>query len=525
AIIVVEAVQHYIDDYHLSAKEATYRAMKDISAPVVAIALILAAVFVPVGFIPGIIGRLYQQFAITIAISVMLSAFIALSLTPALCSLLLKPHGSNKSRLSDKIFGRFNRWFETMTKDYVHTVRRGIKGSRYVVILLLCICVGAFLLFKKKPSGFIPAEDDGRLYVTYQMPEGTSTTQSVAVITKLMEIVGSTPGVNHYSAISGLNILNFGTTSNAGSIFCMLKPWEERAKPEEQIPGIMDVLRKRIAAAGIDDANIVVIPPPPIRGIGQAAGFSMQIEQGSTSDDVHAFEGVVKKFVAEARKNPAISTTFSYYGAHTPSYDLTLDREKSEKLGVNIADVFTTMQAYMGSLFVNNFTLYDRTYHVVVQADTTYRALISDLNKYYVRNQHGDMVPFSTLVSYKATEAPPLITHFNIFRSAEVDGSTPPGYSTGEGIDALRTTAEKNLPHGYTYEFSGLSYEEIKAGSVTIYIFIFSITFVFLFLAALYESWSVPLTVLLPVPISAFGAILMLICLPRLTNNVYAQIG
>ncbi len=526
AIIVVEAVQHYIDKHHLSAKEATYRAMKDISAPVVAIALILASVFVPVGFIPGIVGRLYQQFAITIAISVMLSAFIALSLTPALCSLLLKPHDSKKSRWIDRIFyNRFNLWFEKMTNDYVKTVKRSIKASRFVIIILLCICVGTVLLFKKKPSGFIPAEDEGRLYITYQMPEGSSTTQSVGVITKLMEIVGSTPGVNHYSALSGLNILNFGTTSNSGSIFCMLKPWELRQKPEEQIPGIMDVLRKRIAAAGIDNANIVVIPPPPIRGIGQAAGFSMQIEQGSTGDDVHAFESVVKKFVAEAHKNPAISTAFSYYGAHTPSYDLTVDREKCEKLGVNISDVFTTMQAYMGSLFVNNFTLYDRTYHVVVQADTTYRALISDLDKYYVRNQQGTMVPLSTVITYKASEAPPLITHFNIFRSAEVDGSTPPGYSTGEGIDALKETAQKALPHGYTYEFSGLSYEEIKAGSVTIYIFIFSITFVFLFLAALYESWSVPLTVMLPVPISAFGAILMLICLPRLTNNVYAQIG
>ena len=526
AIIVVEAVQHYIDRDHLSAKEATYRAMKDISAPVVAIALILAAVFVPVGFIPGIIGRLYQQFAITIAISVMLSAFVALSLTPALCTLLLKPsHISKNSRWLGRFFYRFNGWFETLTNDYVHTVKRSIKASKYIVILLLCICIAAVFLFKKKPSGFIPSEDDGRLYVTYQMSEGTSTTQSVAVITKLMEIVGSTPGVNHFSAISGLNILTFGATSNSGSIFCMLKPWEERKKPEEQIPGIMTVLRKRIAAAGIDNANIVVIPPPPIRGIGQAAGFSMQIEQGSTSDDVHAFETVVKKFVAEAHKNPAISTAFCYYGAHTPSYDLTVDREKCEKLGVNIADVFTSLQAFMGSLFINNFTLYDRTYHVVVQADTTYRALISDLNKYDVRNQRGEMVPFSTFVSYKATEAPPLITHFNIFRSAEVDGSTPPGYSTGEGIDALRATAARVLPRGYTYEFSGLSYEEIKAGSVTIYIFIFSITFVFLFLAALYESWSVPLSVLLPVPISAFGAILLLMCLPWLTNNVYAQIG
>jgi HAE1 family hydrophobic/amphiphilic exporter-1 len=526
AIIVVEAVQHNIDKLGLSAKEATYRAMKDISAPVVAIALILAAVFVPVGFIPGIVGRLYQQFAITIAISVMLSAFIALSLTPALCALLLKPsHLSKDSRWLGKFFYRFNVLFERLTGTYGRVVRRSIKGSKYIVILLVCICAGAFMLFKYKPSGFIPTEDDGRLYVTYQLLEGSSTTQSVEVITKLMQIIGSTPGVNHYSAISGLNILNAGTTSNSGTIFCMLKPWEERTKPEERIPGIMDLLRKRIAAAGINNANIIVIPPPPIRGIGQAAGFSMQIEQGSTSDDVHAFERVVKKFVAEAHKNPAIATAFSYYGAHTPSYELTLDREKCEKLGVNISDIFTTMQAYMGSLFVNNFTLYDRTYHVVVQADTTFRALISDMDRYYVRNQAGTMVPLSTLISYKAIEAPPLVTHFNIFRSAEVDGSTPPGYSTGEGIDALRETADRVLPRGYTYEFSGLSYEEIKAGSTTVYIFIFSITFVFLFLAALYESWSVPFTVMLPVPISAFGAILMLVCLPRLTNNVYAQIG
>jgi HAE1 family hydrophobic/amphiphilic exporter-1 len=287
----------------------------------------------------------------------------------------------------------------------------------------------------------------------------------------------------------------------------------------------MDVIKKRIAAAGIKNANIVVIPPPPIRGIGQAAGFSMQIEQGNTNDDVYAFENVVKKFVAEAHKNPAISTAFSYYGAHTPSFDLTLDREKCEKLGVNISDVFTTMQAYMGSLFVNNLTLYNRTFHVAVQADTTFRALISDMNKYYVRNQAGQMVPLSALISYKATVAPPLIKHYNIFRSAEIDGSTPMGFSTGQGIEALKATADKVLPQGYIYEFSGLSLEELRSGSTTVYIFIFSILFVFLFLAALYESWSVPFSVMLAVPISAFGAILMLMFIPRLTNNVYAQIG
>ncbi len=526
AIIVVEAVQHYIDEQHMSAKEATYRAMKDISAPVVAIALILAAVFVPVGFIPGIVGRLYQQFAITIAISVILSAFVALSLTPALCTLLLRPTRITKdARGVNKLFFRYNVWFERVTDKYANGVRKSIKGSRYIVILLICICAGTWYLFKTKPSGFIPPEDGGRLFVTYQLPEASSTTQSVELMTKLMKVVGTTPGVTHFAAFSGFNILNGGANSNNGTMFCTLKPWDERKDPREKIPGILNVIKQRVIAAGIKNANVVVIPPPPIPGIGQAAGFSMQIQQGNTSDDIHAFERVVKNFVAEAHKNPAISTAFSYYGAHTPSYNLTVDREMCEKLGVNISDVFNTMQAYMGSLFVNNFTLYNRTYHVVVQADTAFRALVSNINKYYVRNAAGQMLPLSTLISYQEIETAPLITHFNIFRSAEVDGSTPPGYSTGEGIEALKQTAAKALPHGYTYEFSGLSYEEIKAGSKTIYIFIFSISFVFLFLAALYESWSVPFSVMLAVPISAFGAILALTCVPPLTNNVYAQIG
>ena len=251
----------------------------------------------------------------------------------------------------------------------------------------------------------------------------------------------------------------------------------------------------------------------------------MQVEQGNKTYDVHQFETVVKKFVAALHTNPATSSALSLYSAHTPSFNLTVDRDKCEKMGVNISDVFTTMQAYMGSLFVSNFTLYNRTYHVVVQADTTFRALISDMNKYYVRNSAGSMVPLSTLISYKPTETAPIITHFNIFRSAEVDGNIPQGYSSGQAIDALKETAARELPPGYTYEFSGLSYEEIKAGSTTIYIFMCSIIFVFLFLAALYESWSVPFSVMLAVPISAFGAILTLTLVPRLTNNVYAQIG
>jgi HAE1 family hydrophobic/amphiphilic exporter-1 len=527
AIIVVEAVQHYIDEQGMTAKEATYEAMKEISAPVIAIALILASVFVPVGFIPGIVGRLYQQFAITIAISVIISAFTALSLTPALCTLLLKPSApySSKSSWLDKFFHHFNNFFEKITGRYAKAVQKSIKGSRYIVILLVCICVGTYFLFKFKPSGFVPSDDGGRLFVTYQLPEASSTTQSVNVMKKLMKVVGSTPGILHYTAVSGFNILNGGANSNNGSMFCMLTPWDQRTTKDTRIQGLMANLKKRIAKAGIKNANVVVIQPPPIRGIGLAAGFSMQIEQGNSTDDIYTFEKVIKKFVAAAQKIPATSTAFSYFSAHTPSFDLTVDREKCEKLGVNISDVFTTMQAYMGSLFVNNFTLYNRTYHVVIQADTNYRALISDMNKYYVRNQAGNMVPLSTVISYKPIVAAPLITHFNIFRSAEVDGSIPPGYSSGQALDELRNLAARALPRGYTIEFSGLSYEEIKAGSTTVYIFMFSIIFVFLFLAALYESWSVPFSVLLAVPISAFGAILALTVDPVLTNNVYAQIG
>jgi len=526
AIIVVEAVQHYIDKNKMSAKEATYQAMKDISGPVIAIALILAAVFVPVGFIPGIVGRMYQQFAITIAISVVLSAFVALSLTPALCTLLLKPsHLDEKAKGLNKLFFHFNNWFEKLTGSYTNGVKRGIKGSRFVIILLLCIGIGAYLLFKNKPAGFIPSEDEGRIYVTYQLPEASSTTQSVDVINKLMDVIHSTPGVLHFAALAGYNVINSGIESNCGTVFCQMKPWDERDKPSEQVPGIIGEMKKRIAAAGIKNANVVVISPPPIPGIGQAAGFSIQIEQRSSTDNLQTFESVVRKFVAAANKNPDIAGAFSFYGAHTPSYKLTVDREKCKKLGVNISDVFTTIESYMGSLYVNDFTLYNRTFHVVVQADTVFRSMISDMNKYYVRNQAGEMLPLGTLISYQPTETAPLITHFNIYRCAEVDGAAAPGRSSGDAIVALKDVAAKVLPQGYSYDFSGLSYEELRAGSTTIYIFLLSIVFVFLFLAALYESWAVPLSVLLAVPISVFGAILTLTFVPSLTNNIYAQIG
>ncbi|MBV8252307.1 MAG: efflux RND transporter permease subunit [Chitinophaga sp.] len=526
AIIVVEAVQHYMDEKGMSPKEATYHAMKDISAPVIAIALILAAVFVPVGFIPGIVGRLYQQFAITIAISVIISAFVALSLTPALCTLLLHPSDPDrKEKGVAKMFTRFNNWFDRITKSYVKGVDRSIKRSAAIIVLLLLICGAAYYLFNHKSSGFIPSEDDGNLYVTFQLPPAASTARSVDVMNRLMKVVTTTPGVAHYAALSGLNVINNASNSNCGTIYLQLNPWDERTRKSEKVPGIISVLRKRIAEAGINDANVEVVQPSPLPGVGATVGFSLQIEQRSTNDDLHQFENVVNKFVTEANKNPAIAGAYSFYNAHTPGFNVTVDREKCEKMGADIGDVFTTIQAFMGSMYINDFTVYNRTFHVVVQADTAYRNVISDLNKYYVRNSSGQMIPLGTLVSYKTVETSPLISHFNIFRSAEIDGASGAGYSTSETIEALKEVAAKTLPEGYAYEFSGLSFEEIKAGSTTIYIFLFSITFVFLFLSALYESWSVPFSVLLAVPIGVFGAIFTLFLVPSLTNNVYAQIG
>ncbi|HEY4060853.1 MAG TPA: efflux RND transporter permease subunit [Puia sp.] len=524
AIVVVEAVQHYIDTEHLSAKEATARAIADISGPVIAIALILAAVFVPVGFIPGLVGRLYQQFAITIAISVLISAFVALSLTPALCMILLKPQHLNKdSRGINKVFYKFNEGFRRFSLRYTLGVKGWIKRAPLVLVLLACIMAGDYLLFKSKPTGFIPTEDEGRVYVSYEIPEAGSTTRSLNVLDSMMKLAQSTPGVFHTAALGGLNVLTGGSKSNSGTIFMQLKPWDERKEKSLQLMGVIAELNKRFSQ--IKEAKIVVIPPPAIPGLGNAGGFSIQVEQRQSNDDIKTFERVVNNFVAEANKQPEVAGAFTFFSAHTPGYEVDVDREKAKKLGLNLADVYNTMQMYMGSTYINQLTIYGRNFYVVAQADTNLRNDISNINHYYVKNSAGEMIPLSTVVSYKLTESAPLISHFNIFRSAEVDGSAKQGFSSGQAIVALQRAAAKVLPEGYGYEFSGLSLQEIKSGNSAVYIFALSIIFVFLFLAALYESWSVPFSVLLAVPIGVFGAILTLTLIPRLTNNVYAQIG
>ncbi|MDP4131676.1 MAG: efflux RND transporter permease subunit, partial [Bacteroidota bacterium] len=524
AIVVVEAVQHYIDTERLSARDATAKALQDISGPVIAIALILAAVFVPVGFIPGIVGRLYQQFAITIAISVLISAFVALSLTPALCMLLLKPHHINKeSKGLNKFFYKFNQGFDWFNKKYTSGVAGWVRKAPLVLVLLACIAAGDVLLFKSKPTGFIPTEDEGRVYVSYEIPEAGSTSRSLVVLDSLMKIAQQVPGVFHVAALGGLNVLTGGSKSNSGTIFMQLKPWDKREKKSEQLMGVIAELNKRFAV--LKEAKIVVIPPPAIPGLGNAGGFSIQIEQRQSNDSIKTFERVVNSFVAEANKQPEIAGAFTFFSAHTPGYEVVVDREKCKKLGLNLADVYNTMQMYMGSTYINQLTIYGRNFYVVAQADTLFRKDIHNIDQYYVKNSGGEMIPLSTVVSYTVKESAPLIPHFNIYRSAEVDGNARQGFSSGQAIEALQRTADRVLPEGYGYEFSGLSLQELKSGSSAVYIFALSIAFVFLFLAALYESWAVPFSVLLAVPIGVFGAILALTLIPRLTNNVYAQIG
>jgi len=524
AIVVVEAVQRYIDEEGYSARDATGRALKDITGPVIAIALILAAVFVPVGFIPGIVGRLYQQFAITIAISVLLSAFVALSLTPALCMLLLKPQNlSKKSTGLNKFFYWFDEGFHRMTLSYTLGVKGWIKKAPLVLVLLVCIVVGDVLLFKSKPTGFIPTEDDGRLYITFELPEASSTNRSLTVLDSMMKIAMNVPGVAHISALGGLNFITGGSKSNSGTIFMQLKPWDERKEKSLQMMGVLTELNKRFSV--IKEAKIVVIPPPAVPGLGNAGGFSIQIEQRQSNDDIKTFEKVVNGFVAAVNKQPEISNAFTFFSAHTPGYQVIVDRDKCKKLGLNITDVYNTMQMYMGSTYINQLNIYGRNFYVVAQADSSFRSDIKNIGQYYVKNMAGEMIPLSTVVSYKITESAPLISHFNIYRSAEIDGTAKQGFSSGQAIEALKRTAEQYLPEGYGYEFSGLSLQEIKSGSSAVYIFALSVLFVFLFLAALYESWSVPFSVLLAVPIGVFGAILALTLIPRLSNNVYAQIG
>jgi HAE1 family hydrophobic/amphiphilic exporter-1 len=524
AIVVVEAVQHNIDHEKLSPKEATQKAMKDISGPVIAIALILAAVFLPVGFIPGIVGRLYQQFAITIGISVLISAFVALSLTPALCTILLKPSKGELERKNwlESFFASFNRGFNKVTLGYAKGVGAWIRKTPIVIGGLVVLFVVLFLLFKSKPSGFIPTEDEGRLYITYEMPEATSTTRSVAMLNDLIARISKIPETRVVGGLAGLNIVTFSSKANAGTIFVNLKSWDDRKGAGHTAQDVMNKIRG--AVADIKEARVLVIAPPAIPGLGTTSGFTFELLQTTSTDDIKQFEKVANDFLGKLYQRPEIGAAFTFFNARTPSYQFDVDREQAKKLGVLVSDVYSTLSNYLGSSYVNDFNLYGRNFRVMSQADSSYRSSLAGVEKFYVRNSQGRMIPLGSLLTSKVIEAPAVISHYNVYRSVEINGSTKPGYSSGQAIEALQEVA-KTLPAGYGYEFSGMSREEIKAGNQQAVIFAISLVFVFLFLAALYESWSVPFSVLFAVPIGAFGSILTLTFIPSLTNNIYAQIG
>ena len=521
AIVVVEAVQHYIDHYKMSAKDATIRAMKDITAPVIAIALILAAVFVPVGFIPGMVGQLYQQFAITIAVSVMLSAFIALSLTPALCSLLLKPSNTNKdSKGLNKFFYKFNVWFDKVTYRYSKGVRKSIKSAPLVLIILICIFVGTGWMFTTKKTGFIPNEDGGIFFMGVNLPEGASSARTEEVLLELSKDLQTTfPEIAYITSINGMNLLNRSAKPNGASLFVSLKPWDQRQKTVTDITGaIMGKYR------AYNKASVIAATPPPIPGLGSSGGFSIEIQDRQTVD-IKDFEAVVGKFLMAANQRPEIGMAYTLFNSKSPNYKLNVDREMAKRMGVPVSNIYSTISSYLGSSYVNDFTKYGRNFRVVTQADVNYRMQIEDINKLYVKNIQGQPVPVSNLVKYELITNPAIVNHYNIFRSISISGEAAPGYSSGDAIKALEEVAAQTLSDGYSYEFSGLSLQEKQSGSKTIQIFALCILFVFLLLASLYESWSVPFSILLSVPLGVFGAILALTLIPNLDNNIYAQIG
>lgn len=521
AIVVVEAVQHYMDHDGLSAKDATRRAMKDITAPVIAIALILAAVFIPVGFIPGMVGQLYQQFAITIAVSVLLSAFIALSLTPALCSLLLKPMNLNKdSKGLNKFFHKFNVWFARVTNGYSNGVKWFLKKAPLAIIMLICIYLGTVGLFAKKPSGFIPNEDAGIFLMGATLPEGASTARMDAFIQKITKkIQANHPEVENITSISGMNFLSGAFKSNAATFFLQMKNWDERKGDVSET-----IAKVSQEVAGEKEGAVMVVAPPPIPGLGISGGFTLQIQEKQTGD-IKTFEANVWKFIMAVNQRPEIGMAYTLFNAQTPNYQVHVDREKAKKMGVPVGSVYSTISAYFGSNYVNDFTKYGRNFRVVTQADTSFRSGIENLKTLYVKNAAGISVPLSSIVTYEVVEKASILTHFNQFRAIEVSGSAKPGYSSGDALKALEEVAAQTLPSNYAYSFSGLSQEEREAGNSTTMIFALIIVFVFLLLASLYESWSVPFSILLSVPLGLFGAILALTFLPKLDNNIYAQVG
>jgi HAE1 family hydrophobic/amphiphilic exporter-1 len=521
AIVVVEAVMHHIE-HGMAPREATIQAMKEVSAPVIGIALILSAVFIPVAFVGGLTGRMYQQFALTIAISVLLSAFSALSLSPALCAMFLKPsHGPGRGLLG-KFFRGFNWVFDRTTTGYVSVARILVRKAVLTIIIVAVVAVAAGLFGKALPAGFIPDEDQSLLGVNVQLPPGASLERTGAVLSRVEEIVAKTPGVDSFVTIGGFGVVTNTYQPNFGTIFARLKPWDERKTPELHVKGAMAAIAREVSK--IPEAIIFPFNIPTISGFGASAGFKFLLQDRSGSLSVEQLGAQARTFLDAARRRPELASVFTSFDPNYPQIRVELDREKARSLGVPVNDVFQAMSAALGGSYVNDFNRFGRLYRVYVQAEADYRRRPQDIGEIYVRSSaSGTMIPLSTLVSITAVPGTEITTRFNLFRSVEVSGAPARGYTSGQALAALEEAFAASMPKEMGFAYSSLSYQE-KTAPPSAPTFILAIVFVFLLLAAMYESWRLPWAVLLGSPLVALGAFLG-VWLMGYDNNVYVQIG
>jgi hydrophobe/amphiphile efflux-1 (HAE1) family protein len=517
AIVVVENVERQLEA-GLKPLAAARAAMKEVTGPIIATTAVLMAVFVPVAFIPGVAGRMYNQFALTVAISVGISAFNSLTLSPALSAAFLRHRG--EVRFAP--FRWFNSGFNWLSHSYAESVRVLIRW-RVAMLTLFVVAVGAtYLISLRIPSTFLPVEDQGYFFVVVQLPDGASLERTDAVAKQVRDILKSTPGVDIVGSISGLNFLTQAAQSNSAVEFAILKPWDQRS-PEQGASNIVASVRPKLLA--LPGAIALSFDPPSIPGLGTTGGFEFQVEDLTGRGSV-ALNDVTQALIAEARKQPELNPQqlFSSFSTSTPQFNYDLDRNKAKLLGLKLPDVFNTLQIYLGSLYVNDFNLFGRTFRVTLQADKDARATPSDLSRLYVRNATGGMVPLSTLGTLRAIAGPETVPHYNNYASALINGGAAPGYSSGQAVAAMERAAAAVLPRDFAFEWTGITFQELKAGSIATIVFALAIVFVFLILAAQYESWSMPFMVLLAVPLALFGAMLALWLRGR-QIDVYSQIG
>jgi HAE1 family hydrophobic/amphiphilic exporter-1 len=522
AIVVVEAVEKKLEA-GLAPREAAIEAMREVSGPVVAIALILIAVFVPTAFIPGITGRLYQQFAVTIAVSVAISAFNALTLSPALCALVLRPRAEGRRGPLARAFAGFNRGFEAATGRYVGACGGLIRKSALSLLFLAAIAAGAGVLGWRLPTGFLPTEDQGFLLVNVTLPEAASLQRTDAVMRKVEAILADTPGVKHYSSITGYSLLDYINATYFGFSFVSLEPWGQRRTPRTSLTGIMDSLNRRLGQ--LAEARAFAFPPPAIAGVGTSGGFSLML-QDRAGRSVEYLARNVQRFLEAARQRPELARVHSSLIASVPQVYADVDRDKVLKQEVDLEEVYRTLNAFMGTLFVNYFNRFGRQWQVYIGAEGEYRRRAEEVGQFYVRNRRGQMVPLSAIVSLAWREGPEYTNRFNEYRSAEITGGAAPGHSSGQAMAALEEVARQVLPPDMGYAWNALSYQQHRAAQEANPLIIFGISLlvVFLILAAQYESWALPLAVLLGTPIAVFGALVAL-SVRGFENNVYAQIG